>query len=304
MLCAIEGPDGGGKTTLVDKIKKLLPDAKYLHFGPPKTWPLEEYVLALQDYVPGSGQHIVCDRLHLGEWVYGPVYRGGSQLNEAAMLFMSAFLQAKGAVIAYMDAPDGELIDRVARRGDDYINIEHLPRLARAYRVLRRDEQCTHLVNPTHQMLLSSGGLAERRALVAGNLNSYVGNPNPRIVFVGDKKSDMAGSFKQAFVPWPHRSGEYLMNAINHAGIRDWGVLNQADDNLADAWFQLGEPKLIALGSEALSKFTCAGLVSHGSITHPAYALRFNVQISRYALALSAAVAGQHMTNQRIKEMT
>ena len=69
MLIVLEGPDGSGKTTAVRKLTQrgALRGATVLHFGPIEKDPLEEYELALQWYRPGTRQHVICDRLHLGD---------------------------------------------------------------------------------------------------------------------------------------------------------------------------------------------------------------------------------------------
>ncbi len=72
-----EGPDGAGKTTLVDAwtVEGLLVDA--VHLGPHKGDPRRELMAHLAAH-PGP---VAFDRFHLGEQVYGPVYRGKDGLG-------------------------------------------------------------------------------------------------------------------------------------------------------------------------------------------------------------------------------
>ena len=71
----LEGPDGGGKTTLATWLKREH-GFSYVHAGPP-TEPadmLAEYGAQLWKALHGR-KNVVFDRLHLGELVYGPVLR-------------------------------------------------------------------------------------------------------------------------------------------------------------------------------------------------------------------------------------
>jgi len=95
MIILIEGPDGSGKSTLIDGLIPLLPKPRIkLNFR----YPHEESVEENLAYARGeyestirnlfkelkSTHSIICDRFHLGEYVYGPVmrnYPGHSALN-------------------------------------------------------------------------------------------------------------------------------------------------------------------------------------------------------------------------------
>lgn len=72
----IEGPDGAGKTTLAHDLCKRYGMA-YHHEGPPPNPGAFEHYRSLLDWPEPT----VFDRLHVGELVYGPLLRGGSQLT-------------------------------------------------------------------------------------------------------------------------------------------------------------------------------------------------------------------------------
>ncbi len=111
MLIIIEGVDGTGKTTLASLFHDYY-NAKILHRGVPVKHPLIEYTADLAGYRPGSGKHIVCDRWHIGELVYGPLYRGYSALSSSAFVAVDELLFENGALLVH--AKDN--IDVILRR--------------------------------------------------------------------------------------------------------------------------------------------------------------------------------------------
>ena len=130
MLIVLEGPDGAGKTTLAKALmagfysKWSARTFKVEHRGPlsPDVDPVDEYTLP--DYDPTDKTNlVVCDRWHLSEAVYGPIYRGASRVDLA---FHEKWLDDRGALKLYVTAPLQTLTARVSKRGDDYIEVGHL----------------------------------------------------------------------------------------------------------------------------------------------------------------------------------
>lgn len=302
MLIIVEGPDGVGKTTFVSNVAKLLRNAEVKHFGPPKSWPLLEYESALQSYKPGSGRHVVCDRLHVGELIYGPLYRGKTQLSEWDIHHITMFLAARGALIVYLDAPDDTLLERVTKRGDDFIDMRHLPGIAEAYRTRFHEEELPAL-RGTERFAIAVGGRLESGASQLGWLKSYVGPTNPTALLIGDKRSGMAGELESAFVTWKGKSGEALMYTARRAFFNRWGVLNAADDDVAKAIEVLNPASVIALGTEARAALdaTEIGSWSFGSVPHPVLMSRWGMDRDRYASALVKAASGAHVQLKELK---
>jgi thymidylate kinase len=87
-IYAVEGIDGLGKSTLIDGIKQRLGFYQVIHFGKPE---ILELYSNFEDKVPAyyyqqasfrnsmlmarSCARIIFDRWHIGEAVYGPIYR-------------------------------------------------------------------------------------------------------------------------------------------------------------------------------------------------------------------------------------
>jgi thymidylate kinase len=133
MLIIVEGPDGAGKTTFAELIVKELKERedrtiRLQHFGEPKTDPFVEYTSL--GYT--SDYHLVCDRLHWGEVIYGPLYRGESLLGDRYHR-VEDYLNARGAVIAYLTHDVHTLKKRHEHTGEDYLREEHVERVVTEY---------------------------------------------------------------------------------------------------------------------------------------------------------------------------
>jgi hypothetical protein len=100
-LVVIEGPDGGGKSTLAKAIQDRY-GFGYRHEGPPPKGadPLLYYQARLFDAMLEAlrTKGVVLDRFALGERVYGPLLRGADNLGDAGWGTIDRCLQAVGAV--------------------------------------------------------------------------------------------------------------------------------------------------------------------------------------------------------------
>lgn len=95
----LEGPDGGGKSTLAGST--LFMGEQKDHCGPPVGDPYVQYWGLVYDRVFGLMQRNVwvCDRLHLGEHVYGPIFRGEDRLTFARSRIIDRMLLAHKTVV-------------------------------------------------------------------------------------------------------------------------------------------------------------------------------------------------------------
>jgi thymidylate kinase len=92
----IEGPDGGGKTTLANTLFHL--KYRYFHEGPPpvdEPYKLHYYAQKLLT-VLGRKRPVVFDRFHLGEMVYAPIARNDNSFGYAEMRIFNRLLDATG----------------------------------------------------------------------------------------------------------------------------------------------------------------------------------------------------------------
>ena len=79
-LVILEGPDGAGKTMLANELVKYYGFAK-IHQGPFEGDPLLDSLTAVSKGL-SEGRDLVCDRLHLGERIYGPILRNKDELGD------------------------------------------------------------------------------------------------------------------------------------------------------------------------------------------------------------------------------
>ena len=125
MIYIIEGPDGAGKTTLVEQIKKSHMNAKVLHFGAPQTpEEADNYykVYAAAINAMRDDEVLIFDRSWYSDMVYGPVMRSRQEMTQEHADMLSAMVVARGGgIIIYCTAPIKVLWARCQRRGETYL---------------------------------------------------------------------------------------------------------------------------------------------------------------------------------------
>lgn len=120
-IIVLEGPDGSGKTTVAEAIRELYPRLyKSLRCGPPSpdSEPYWQYdgVLNQAEEFDYDGKIVVIDRLHVGELVYGRIFRGRSRLSIEEAQWIDERLIRLGAVRAAFMPSTKILLERQHRR--------------------------------------------------------------------------------------------------------------------------------------------------------------------------------------------
>lgn len=308
-LILIEGRDCAGKSALAGRVVAALraahpaDDVTYLHAGPPEHPPLEEYVEPLLGYRPGTGQHVVCDRWHLGESVYPALTGRHTDLTERVRVYVELFLRSRGAALVYCEASYDYLRDCGVARGDDRAELTRIYDTGVAFSralvastvpkiVVDASDEYADAVDHARtvdQVL----GVAERLDRAARPLTpfvTYVGPPRPTLLLVGDRRGTPRHDIAEfgdwpAFVPGPGTSGAYLLSSLlfdeltvpTH-GLRlaDVGLANACDvDDVAALWRALGHPTVVGLGRNAQRALAHAE-VPHRAVEHPQYRRRFH----------------------------
>lgn len=287
VLCIVEGSDGAGKTTIAQRISALLAGAdltsELLHRGPLKRSAIDEYELDLEDYWPGSGQHIICDRWHLGEHVYGPVLRGKSSMTIPQQRHIEMFLMRRGALLVHVIAPQNEIMRRVNERGDDLIAAHQISDIvARYHQVLFESTMAVLPVwSPADDgMLTMAINIAmnlESLAIPLTSFNTYVGPIAPAVLLLGETRSIRAGHpvERSAFVPRPNTSGDFLLRYLTDDVAMTCGVANALEEDIGLLWERLGEPLIVALGREAERQCNQAELLC-GVVPDPQFMRSFH----------------------------
>lgn len=142
MIICLEGVDGSGKSTLaltlVEELKTRFPNDKviYKHATQIKSDVFTEYTDPLKDYVPGLGIHYVLDRWHIGEEIYGPLYRGKSAFDTASFRWTELYLATKGMRTWLLVQTHRELQQRLAERGEDFVDLDDILHIQDEYQRL------------------------------------------------------------------------------------------------------------------------------------------------------------------------
>lgn len=121
----LEGVDGSGKSTLATKLFGASPvPTTLLHRGPMQGTVEEEYIYPLNTLQPG--RLLIADRWHVGEMIYGPIYRGKSLVAGDYNLVIEKLLSDMNAVKVMVSPPVEVVKARLDHRGEDYLKPEHV----------------------------------------------------------------------------------------------------------------------------------------------------------------------------------
>jgi hypothetical protein len=325
LLIICEGPDCSGKTTLASRLVDALranhpgDQVTYRHCGVPTEHPVDEYVAPLLDYRPGTGQHVVCDRFHVGETVYPTVTGRATRQTPAVAAYVELFLRSRGAVLVYCTATDEHLLDCGVARDDRPDELSRIPATTSAF--LRAVGEsllpmtAVYVADPdvadygdTVARILALADDEEDYAERLAPFTTYVGSPRPLLLLVGDRRGPARTSLADygrwpAFVPRPATSGDYLLTTLTDARLRvpthglllgDVGLANACDvDDVHDLWDVLERPRVVGLGVNARRALRNAH-VPHDDAAHPQYQRRFlhhkRGDYLRSLLAVPAAV--------------
>lgn len=292
MLIALEGVDGSGKTSVVEKLKEngLIWDV--LHSGPtkPDTDVLDEYVSRLMFYRPGHGLAVVLDRWHIGELIYGPLYRGESLLDQPQTHYIDMVLAKLGAAKFVLSPSDETVRHRLGQRGEELLRVEHVERVNREYRRLGMNLGWTTVRNDhlsVEDLARHAVDTASRNGIYAERLNpfpNYVGTPHPHLLLVGDERNPSRRDelpHQLAFPPYRGSSGHFLLSALVDAKLDPnyVGITNANDqDDVLQLWKTLGMPRAtVALGVNATKTLGKLN-IPHFAVEHPQYVRRFRTK--------------------------
>ena len=139
----VEGPDGAGKTTLVNHILAANPGAFLAHFGKPATdeeafnyWKV--YLQYVKDHEKEAV--VILDRSWYSDMVYGPVMRDREEMTRDNMeLLEMAVIACGGGIILYCTGRPDVLWRRCKERGETFVRTsEQLRRLHDRYEEVMR----------------------------------------------------------------------------------------------------------------------------------------------------------------------
>jgi thymidylate kinase len=138
MISIVEGPDGAGKTTLINSLLKSNPGSQKFHFGAPAT-PEEasNYYEVYAKAIQAAPENVttIFDRSWYSDVVYGPIMRGKQEMSDIHVKMLDSLVVASGGgMIIYCTAPLAVLANRCKKRGETYVtNIDTLRELSARY---------------------------------------------------------------------------------------------------------------------------------------------------------------------------
>jgi hypothetical protein len=283
-MIILEGADCSGKTTLA---KVIFNDFNYKHHGLYDKDPLIQTILEVGVGITDT----IWDRLHLGEQVYGPIYRGKDTLGWDGLRMVERYLLSKqGVAIVALppwqvvrDVFEERLLDEMFRHDDWEANLRsqydafeeiktHLLLIFWDYvhddpRALR-DEYFN--ARPPWNAGPGVGDFSEGGVLIIGE------QPNPTPL----------GAFAKMGLPFIARTGcsPWLAAEMNAVGIPERGLywINALDragktTSMDCGWLDKLKPKhIIPLGGIARAWAQMNGLDATSWFQHPAHWKRFH----------------------------
>jgi thymidylate kinase len=242
MLIILEGVDGAGKSTFINELSSMLPDqTKILHRAQLKRHPMQEYVGDIASYHPGRDV-IICDRWHVGELVYGPLYRGASQLTGPQALFIEKWLQSRGALKLHMNTDYETVKSRLADRGEDFLQEHHVRLVYDFYEAYCEENHWLKVYDFSPQTIISIAERYAKAALPLRDFPAYVGPPMPSGLIVAPPGMPV--------YPEPRNSTHALYAALHVEGAgQELGIV-PADHRTKQLWESLHEPPTVVLGTE------------------------------------------------------
>lgn len=289
MLIILEGPDGAGKTTLANSLRKLIEEQDpgcltfQWHRGPPTEHPLDEYLRPLNRYRPGAGRHVIIDRWHWGESIYPKLRNRPSKLDFASNWAIEAYLQRLGALVVLVDQSAEEYRKTYVDRGEVHL-MDDLPQTQLLFTQVATRSQLPFVPydrrTTTLQWIIDVARGVEANYGSLNRLTTYCGPRWPMMLLLSDERHKVKPSDADpAFVPMPATSGSHLLKSLHYLSgtvRRTIGWANACDfDNPAKLWMNLGKPRVVALGRNAQRRLHDLA-IPHGSVPHPQFARRFH----------------------------
>lgn len=160
-VVVVEGCDRTGKTTFCEYL------SRFLH------WPIVKFSQpvgdAITEYTQALAQHpesFIADRLHLGESVYGPIYRGTKPIDRSTFEAFEGDLAKRGALVVLMTDTPERIRARFVSCGEDFAKGDHVAEI-----VDRFNDEFARSALPKLRMNMALGTQMEKVVHTAAIIN-------------------------------------------------------------------------------------------------------------------------------------
>lgn len=218
----LEGPDGGGKTTLAKKLVEA--GFEYKHEGPPPDGVdlISYYLRVLQDSLL-SFKHVVHDRLWLGERIYGPIARGEDRIGDEGQILFERLYRSK-PIHQYICSPEYGIaktnyLEKI-RDKNDYLKSEVMwESVYKDYdKWLERNLLGSKFNYSTDDYQMIIDRILDFKVILNNLPEGTIGSPKAKYLFIGDKPNHL--TIDVPFFSVRGSSG-YLNKALKLADIKE-----------------------------------------------------------------------------------
>lgn len=277
MIVICCGCDKTGKTTLVKKLAEKY-DAEIIKTSQPQTDDaFKEYVKTICEL--DLDKDYVFDRFHLGEIVYGPLYRNKSDLTASKLHYLEMKLLRYNAMVIYCSTDSQVIINNFVKDMEEFtkpedvlkimlcfenaLNDSILPKFYFNYNKIT-DDKVFHFVN--------TNKLEHHSDL------DFIGTPSPSVLLVGDRLNERSverNGFRSVFCS---PSGLFLVEALKKLCWLDKAAIINSDELSKNSIFEnvclFNAKIIISLGKNAWKTLSEKNINSY-AVSHPQFAKRF-----------------------------
>jgi hypothetical protein len=138
MVIIIEGLDKCGKTFLSNYIVENY-EFRYLKCNQPKKGgPYKEYRKIIDGISKEPGDYVI-DRMHLGEFVYGPIYRGKSGLTQEDFKDLENRLIELGTILIYCYDIENNIAKRFKEEKEEFADVKKIKKMLEFYNKILKE---------------------------------------------------------------------------------------------------------------------------------------------------------------------